>query len=122
MRTPVFGVRRASSTSGVLPTRSSRDFDVSSLISGAAKGRAPPAGNAPARSAATTGHGGEEDDGLALAHRRVEAVERAHVLALEVDVHERRDLLVPVEELRAEVREAAREVVEDLAHRAARRR
>ena len=49
---------------------------------------------------------------------RVEPVERADVLALDVDVHERRDLLV-LHELRPQGGEAVHQVVEQLAHRAA---
>src|SRR2546430_2730478 len=97
MRTCAFGVRRVSSTSGVPPTRSSSEG---------------------ASLAATAGHGREENDRLAFADRRVEPVEGADVLALEVDVHERGDLLVPVEELGAQLREATGEIVEHLANRA----
>src|SRR5438128_9975699 len=103
MWTPAFGVRRVSSTSGVLSTRSSSDFDVCNLIPSEAKGLAPPAENAKHFARRTTGHRGQEDHGLALAHGSVEAVERAHVLAFDVDVEERRDLAV-VEELLAEPR------------------
>src|SRR5256885_14544786 len=111
MRTCALGVRCVSSTSGVLPTRSSRDLDVSSLIPSEAKERASPAG-----------HGGKEDHGLALADRRVEAGEGAYLLALGVDVHERRDLLVAVEELGAQRREAAPQGVEHPPDRAGPRR
>src|SRR5947209_2773205 len=93
MCTPAFGVRRASSTSGVLPTRSSSE----------------------GWSLAATGHRGQEDHGLPLSHGSVEPVEGAHVLALDVDVHERRDLAVVLEDLAAEAGEARREVLEDRA-------
>ena len=61
------------------------------------------------------GHRREEDHGRAVRDRRVEPVERAHVLALDVDVHERRDLVV-LDELRAQAGEARHQVVEQLAH------
>ena len=56
----------------------------------------------------------------ALADRRLEAVERAHVLALDVDVDERRDVVV-LHELRAQAGEARHQVVEHLTHRDAAR-
>src|ERR1700741_3788044 len=94
MWTPAFGVRRVSSTSGVSPTRSSSD----------------------GWSLAATGHRGQQDHGLPLADGRVEPVERANVLALDVDVHERRDLPVPLEDLLSEPGEARRQVLEHRAH------
>jgi hypothetical protein len=60
-----------------------------------------------------TGHRREEDHRLAL-HACLEAVERADVLAAEIDVHERRELAV-LEELPAQVRIALGQVLEDLA-------
>src|SRR6266699_1733649 len=90
MRTPGFGVRRGSSTSGVLPTSSRSEL-------------------------ATTGHRRQENHRRALAHRRLEAVARAHVLAFDVDVHEARELAV-VEDARAESRKLRHQVVEQLAH------
>ena len=50
--------------------------------------------------------------------RRLEAFERADVLAADVDVHERRQA-ARLEELRLERRIAAREILEHLAHRLA---
>src|SRR4051812_2785831 len=98
MRTPSLGERRCSSTSGVFPTRSSSDVT---------------------RRLGTTGHRGKEHDGGVVRYRRVEAVERADVLALEEDVDERRDRLA-LEHLEAQRREAARQVVEHLADGGAR--
>src|SRR5690242_10444262 len=69
--TPGFGDRRGSSTSGVFPTSS----------------RSECAGSA-------TCHRGQEDHGRAVVDGRLEAVLGADVLALDVDVHERRELLV----------------------------
>src|SRR5438270_9397229 len=89
---------RFSSISGVWPTRSSSDSAVTRLRA--------------------TGHCWEEDHGVAILHRRLEAVERAHVLALDVDVHERRDVVV-LDELRPQPGEARDQVVEQLAHRCA---
>src|SRR5581483_2852496 len=97
-RTEGFGERRRSSTSGVLPTSSRREPAVRRLE--------------------PTGHGGEEDHSGAVVDRGVEPVERPDVLALEVDVHERSDLVV-LDELRPEPGEARHQVVEELAHRAA---
>src|SRR5439155_23313979 len=85
--------------SGVLPTRSSSE----------------------GWSLAATGHGRKEDHRLTLAHRRVETFEGAHVLALDVDVHERGDLAV-LEELLPEAREARRQVLEHGPHGLADRR
>ena len=45
----------------------------------------------------TAGHRRQEDHGLAVVDRRIEAVEGADVLAAEVHVHERRELAVRVE-------------------------
>src|SRR3954462_3301914 len=70
IRTPSLGERRCSSTSGVLPTRSSSEGTVR---------------------LGTAGPGREEHPGGAALHRRVQAVQRADVLALEEDVDERRD-------------------------------
>src|SRR3954471_14611843 len=73
-RTDGFGARRGSSTSGVLPTSSSREPAVRTLE--------------------PTGHGGQEDHRRSMLDRRVESVERADVLPLDVDVYEGRDLVV----------------------------
>src|SRR5229473_6068933 len=69
MRTDGFGVSRLSSTSGVLPTSERRLSATRGLCTAA-------------------GHGREQDDCRAERNRRLEAVERAHVFALDVDVHE----------------------------------
>src|SRR4051794_24458454 len=98
MRTEGFGESRGSSTSGVLPTRSRRLEAAASLLA--------------------TCHRGEEDDLRPLRDRGVEALAGADVLAADVRVHERREIAVLVE-LRAETREAGRQVVEHLAERAA---
>src|SRR2546430_17358617 len=116
MCTPAFGVSRVSSTSGVLPTRSSSDFDVANLIPSEAKGLAPPAEHANHLARRTTGHGRKQDDRLAFPYRCVEPVERAHVLALDVDVHEGRDLAVVLEELLAETVVPLGEVLQHRAH------
>src|SRR4051812_6807362 len=79
-----FGERRGSLTRGVLPTSSRRDPAAAGL--------------------AATGHRRKQDDRLAGFDRGVEAVERPDVLALDVDVDERRDLVV-ADELRAKQRE-----------------
>src|ERR671918_2400595 len=65
------------------------------------------------------GHGGEQDHGRALAHGRVEALHRAHVLAVDVDVHERRDAVAALEHLPAQAGEALGEVGEHVAQRSA---
>src|SRR6266508_2451417 len=96
---PLVGSRSSrpgfSSTSGVLPTRERR-LSATTVLD-------------------TAGHGGEEDHRRTGRHRGVEAVERAHVLALDVDVHERGDLVV-LDELRAQPGKAVHQVVEQLAH------
>src|SRR5438067_221956 len=94
-RTDGFGARRGSSTSGVLPTSSRREPAVWGLE--------------------PTGHRGEQDDRGTVVDRRVEPVERPNVLSLDVDVHERRDVVV-LDELRPQPREAGHEIVEQLAH------
>src|SRR4051812_34043881 len=88
-----FGERRGSSTSGVLPISSSTEWD-SGLVA--------------------TGHRGQEDQLRAGLDGRLEPVERAHVLAVQVDVDEGRDVAVLVD-LRAQPRILAREVLEQLA-------
>src|SRR4051812_467385 len=95
MRTPGFGDSRLSSISGVLPTSSSSDSAVTRLRA--------------------TGHRGEKDHGCCIADRGLQPVEGAYVLALDVDVDERRDVVV-LDELRAQAGEARHEVVEHLAH------
>ena len=62
------------------------------------------------------GHGRKQDHGRVLAHLRVEALERADVLAVEVDVDERRDAVAVLEHLPAQAGEALRQVGEHLAH------
>src|SRR5437588_4791557 len=96
MRTDGFGVSRLSSTSGVLPTRERRLSATSGL-----------------RTAA--GHGREQDHRGAECDRRLDAGERAHVFALDVDVHEGGDVVV-LDELRAQPGKAGHQVVEQLAH------
>ncbi len=59
-------------------------------------------------------HGGQKHDRGVLANRRVEPAQCPHVLAVDVDVHERPDLLAVVDAL-AEAREIDREVLEQLA-------
>src|SRR5712691_4666482 len=71
MRTDGVGASRCSSTSGVFPIRSSSE---------------------PA--ALATRHRGQQDHCRGLVDGRLESVARAHVLALDVDVHERRDAAV----------------------------
>src|SRR5918999_2270641 len=78
-RTVGFGESRGSSTRGVAPTRSRRE----------------------GASASATGHGGKQDDRLAVVDGRVEPVERPDVLAAEVHVHEGAEGPV-LEELRPE--------------------
>src|SRR6187431_1229339 len=67
------GESRGSSTSGVLPTRSRRLSATGCLA---------------------TGHCRKQDHGRAVGDGRLEAVACAHVLALDVDVDERRELVV----------------------------
>src|SRR5581483_200864 len=83
--TLAFGDSRVSSTSGVPPTRS-RTLGASRLA---------------------TRHRGQQDHGRALAHRRLELVERADVLAVHVHV---RELELPLQ-----AGEAGGQVVEQLA-------
>src|SRR5213593_952062 len=98
MRTDAFGVRRFSSTRGVSPMSDRRLSATSEL--------------------GTAGHGGQQDHGRAGLDGGVETVERPHVLALDVDVHERGDVAV-LDELRAQPGETRGEVVQELAHGAA---
>src|SRR5205085_8206370 len=67
---------------------------------------------------ATTGHRREENHRGAFTHGRLEADARAHVLAVDVDVHERVQLAVAVD-ARAECRYAGSQVLEELSHRRA---
>src|SRR5438445_896670 len=99
MRTDGFGVSRLSSTSGVLPTSERRLSATSGLCTAA-------------------GHRRKQDHGRAERNRRFEAVERAHVFALDVDIHKGGDVVV-FDELRAQSGEAGHQVVEQLAHGAA---
>src|ERR1700704_1858519 len=99
MRTDGLGVSRLSSTSGVLPTSERRLSATSGL-----------------RTAA--GHGREQDHGRAERNRRLDAVERAHIFAFDIDVHEGCDVIV-LHDLRAQPGEAGHQVVEQLAHGAA---
>src|SRR5438445_11023389 len=94
-RTEGFGERCRSSTSGVLPTSSRREPAVRTLE--------------------PTGHGGEEEHGGAMLDRRIEPVERPDVLALDVDVHVRRDVAV-LHELRPQTGEAGHEIEEQFPH------
>src|SRR5437016_1256560 len=71
-RTDGFGEKRRTSTSGVLPIRS----------------RSEDAG------ASATRHRGQQDHGRRFSDGRFEPLARADVLALDVDVHERRDAAV----------------------------
>src|SRR3954449_5525012 len=120
-----------SSTSGVSPIRSSSELPTtaSTALKGFARSAWPGGGGGRLRrpeAAAgqgrqgTTGHRREENHGRALAHRRVQAVARAHVLAVHVDVDERTDLTLAVD-ARAERRDARRQVLEELPHRGPRR-
>ena len=60
------------------------------------------------------GHRRQQDHGRALGNLGLEAVERPHVLALDVDVDEGRDLAVG-EDLAAEARKALGQIVEQVA-------
>src|SRR3954452_15811931 len=80
----------ASSTSGGEPIRSSR-----------------------LRASTAAGHCRQEDDRRAVADKGVEAVARAHVLAVDVDVHERLDRSVLVDAL-GERRDSRGEILEEL--------
>ena len=66
------------------------------------------------------GHRGQEDHRRPL-DRRLEPLERSHVLVADVDVHERRDAVVG-EHLAPEAGEARGEVVQELPERSRRRR
>src|SRR5438270_4197326 len=96
MRAPPRGDRRFSSTSGVFPTRSRSDPAVIRLRA--------------------TGHRRQQDDRRAVVHLGLEALQRPDVLAPNVHVHERRDLIL-FHELRPQPWETAHQVVEQLAHR-----
>ena len=65
-----------------------------------------------------TGHGRQEDHGRALVDGGLEAALGAHVLAFDVDVHERREAVV-LEQLVAQRGKASEQVVEQLADGAA---
>ena len=101
MRTPG-GESCGSSTSGVLPIRSSSEL----------RPRRPSA--IPAR------HGGQEDDRRALAHGCVQAAARPHVLAVDVDVHVRADLARRRRSRAPSAGSRVAQVLEQLAHRRAR--
>src|SRR6266852_4051126 len=88
------GASRVNSTSGVRPTRSRTPGWASPL--------------------APTGHRREQDNRGAVRDRRLQAVEGAHVLALDVDVHEGSERVVG-EDLRAKRRKAVDEIVEEVA-------
>src|SRR3989442_10973223 len=95
MRAPG-GDSLVSSTSGVLPIRSRSEL------------------------ATATGHRRQEDHGRTVADGRVEAAARAHVLAVDVDVDERADLLAVVDAL-SERGDLDAQVLHQLAHRVAAR-
>src|SRR5712692_7005541 len=87
------GASRVNSTSGVRPTRSRTPGWASPL--------------------APTGHRREQDNRGAVRDRRLQAVEGAHVLALDVDVHERSER-VAREDLVAKGRKAVDQIVEEV--------
>src|SRR3954471_10272591 len=96
MRTPSFGVRCVSSTSGVLPTSSSSDVAV--MLGTAA------------------GHRGQEDHRRVVRDGCVESLrEGPHVLTLEVHVDERCDVAV-LDELVRKTGIACDEIVDHGAH------
>src|SRR6478752_6015499 len=97
MRRP-WGWMRANSTSGVEPIRSSRL----------------PAGRDARLAGTAAGHCRQEDDRRAIAHRCVEATAGSHVLAVDVDVHERLDRSVLVDPL-GERGDTGSEILEQLA-------
>ena len=66
----------------------------------------------------TASHRGEKDDRRGVGDGRVEPAERPHVLVVQIDVDEGRDVAI-AQDLRAEARVAGRDVVEHLAHRRA---
>ena len=70
--------------------------------------------------ALAAGHRRQEDHRRALPTGVSRPCERAHVLVVDVDVDERRDLVPAVEHLAAEPGKALGQVVQHLAHRAAR--
>src|SRR5919107_6163180 len=80
-------------------------------------GRPPGPGGSSARAA---GHRRQDHDGVAVGDARVEAVEHAHVLVVEVDVHVAVQLAVLGEELRLRLRVLRGEVPQHLADVAAR--
>ena len=63
--------------------------------------------------ALATGHRRQENHRRAGRHFGLEPVERAHVLALDVDVDERRDVTI-LDELRAQSRKTSQQVLEQI--------
>src|SRR5215471_13468084 len=102
MRTSGLGESRGSSTSGVLPIDSTmlpkrppqgrlRSSDMAASLSRYFKkyspGHQPPVKIAKSgEGGSAAGHGREDDNGVALAHRCAETVQHPHVLIVEVDV------------------------------------
>src|SRR6187551_3040994 len=140
MRTSGLGVRRGSSTSGVLPIDStilpkrppqgrlrSSDIARQSLTSKSiARAGKPelnqlvyPAGgevDAVRRAALATGHRRQDDDGVAVLHGRAQAVEDPNVLVVEVDVDVAVEVAVLAEELLTGGGVLGGEGAQDLAH------
>src|SRR5438270_879632 len=100
MRTPGLGLRAESSTSGVLPTRSSTDRCTVTWR----------------RLRSAAGDGREDGDDVVGTDGRVELVEVANVVVVPVDVDELVHRPVVVDQLAVEERELAHEIVEDLPH------
>src|ERR1051326_1450573 len=126
MRTSGLGERRGSSTSGVLPIDSTMlpKRPPQGLLRSSDMPRSPvtskrialvielhqisdPAGrefDAVRRSGGSAGHGGKDDDGVAVGDLGVEPVEDPDVLVVEVDVDVAVEVAVLAEELRLGVR------------------
>src|SRR4051812_30028244 len=112
MRTSGLGERRGSSTKGVWPidstmspkrppqgllSRSSKAIVAVPYFKKYSRGR--PRRRAITKKTSTAGHRRQDDDGVAVGDRRLETLEHAHVLVVEVDVDVAVEVAVLAEEL-----------------------
>src|SRR5215218_2197250 len=115
----------AGSTSHTTHMTSTRQLRRQSLIptsrispkpSGRRPGIVATAATIPAGPASAAGHGGKDDEGVAVLHRGAQAVEDADVLVVEVHVHVAVQRSVRAEELGLRRRVLLGELAEQLAH------